>query len=525
LAAALLRSDCYPHAVRRVRLIETHISWVLLTGDWAYKVKKPVDLGFVDFSTLKLRQHYCEEELQLNRRLAPAIYDSVVAIRGTPDAPRIGAAGPVLEYAVRMRQFPQNALAERMLRRRAFGAQQIDHLARTVAEFHARAPAATPATRLGTPAAIYAAAMQNFSQLRTGLAGTVASGQLHALSRWTRTEHAATSPLFALRRRRGHVRECHGDLHLGNIAVIDGRPTPFDCIEFNAALRWIDVLSEVAFLLMDLEDHGRADLAARFLNRYLEETGDYEGIAVLRYYLVYRALVRAKVGVLRGRQPGASTAERKRLAWRTGDYLALAHGYTIARPVALIITHGLSGSGKTTATQSLIERAGAVRIRSDVERKRLFGLAPLARSGSGLGTSIYTAAANAATYERLGELARGVLAAGWPVVVDAAFLKRAERDAFRLLAAEMGVPFVILDFVAPLALLEQRVAARAHDASEADRAVLARQLAFHEPLVADEQPATHTLDASRPVSPRTWRPLLERFRNSRAHTMRRARPR
>jgi hypothetical protein len=319
------------------------------------------------------------------------------------------------------------------------------------------------------------------------------------------------------------VRECHGDLHCGNIAVIDGRPTPFDCIDFNAALRWIDVLSEVAFLLMDLDDHGRGDLAARFLNRYLEETGDYEGMAVLRYYLVYRALVRAKVNVLRAHQPRVAAAERKRLARLAGEYLGLARSYTTRRRVALIITHGLSGSGKTTATQSLIERAGAVRIRSDIERKRLHGLSPLARSDSGVDTGIYSAAANAATYGHLKELARCVLAAGWPVAVDAAFLRRTEREAFRALAAEMGVPFVILDFVAPAELLVARVARRAaagHDASEADRQVIERQIAFHEPLAPDELPAAFTIDTSAPVSARTWRPVLERLRKPRGLTPR-----
>jgi predicted kinase len=317
------------------------------------------------------------------------------------------------------------------------------------------------------------------------------------------------------------VRECHGDLHLGNIAVIEGCPTPFDCIEFNAALRWIDVMSEVAFLLMDLADHGRADLASRFLNAYLEVTGDYGGLEVLRYYQVYRALVRAKVNALRARQAQVSRAEKRRLARLVRDYLDLAAGYTTPRPLALMITHGVSGSGKTSATQSLIECAGVVRIRSDVERKRLHGLAPLARSGSGMGRGIYTPEANVATYAHLERLARQILASGMPVVVDAAFLKRAEREAFRALAIDMGVPFVILGFTAPAELLAARVAARAasgRDASEAGVSVIARQLATREPLAPEELSATFTLDTSRPVTPRTWRRLLARLRSSRTHS-------
>ena len=515
LLAALLHPGCYPHAVGRVRLIETHISWVLLTGNWAYKVKKPVDLGFVDFSTLKLRRRYCEEELRLNRRLAPAIYDSVVEIRGAPAAPRIAGSGPVLEYAVRMREFPQSALADRMAARRALRPQMIDALARTIAEFHRSAPAAGKSQRFGTPAAALAAALQNFKQILPGLAGVSSKNLLRRLRGWTLAEHAARRQAFISRRRGGFVRECHGDLHLGNIAVLGGCPTPFDCIEFNAALRWIDVMSEVAFLLMDLADHGRADLASRFLNAYLEVTGDYRGLEVLRYYLVYRALVRAKVNVLRARQPQVSAMEKKRLGRLVHGYLDLAQDYTMRRPLALMITHGVSGSGKTSATQSLIELAGAVRIRSDVERKRLYGLAPLARSGSGTGRGIYTPAANVATYAHLEQLARQILASGMPVVVDAAFLKRGEREAFRALAADMGVPFVILDFTAPAELLAARVAARAadgRDASEAGVSVIARQLATCEPLAPEEMPATFTLDTGRPVTPRTWRPVLARLR-------------
>ena len=522
-----MRPGCYPHAVKRVRLIETHISWVLLTGKWAYKIKKPVDFGFVDFSTLALRRRYCAEELRLNRRLAPHIYDSVVEIRGAPESPRIAGNGPLLDYAVRMRQFPQQALGDRMLGRRAFTPKMIDALAQCIADFHAGAPIAAARQPVGTPSVVLAAARENFRQVMPGLAHPGQRALLLFLEKWTRSEHAAKRRAIASRRRNGFVRECHGDLHLGNIAVIEGQPVPFDRIEFNASLRWIDVMSEVAFLLMDLADHRRNDLASRFLNGYLETTGDYEGLAILRYYLVYRALVRAKVNVLRARQPHVAPRERTRLNALVRDYVALARRYATSRPTALMITHGVSASGKTTATQSLIECAGAVRIRSDIERKRLFGLAPLARSGSGFNGGIYTPEATVATYARLALLAQRVIEAGWPVVVDAAFLKRAERDAFRALAATLGVPFVIIDCVAPPGLLAARAAARAadgRDPSEADLAVIKRQLTSREPLMAGELSATFTIDTSRKLTPQTWRPLLVRLRAAPAHSLRRPRP-
>ena len=517
LFVALLDPACYPHPVAGVRVLETHISWVLLTGEYAYKIKKPVDLGFLDFSTLELRRHYCEEELRLNRRLAPELYLDLVELRGTPRWPRIGGEGPVLEVAIRMREFPQESLASRALARGAFGAAEVDALAALIARFHAGAPLARASERHGAPEAVLSAALQNFEQMLPRIKAAPEDRALRALRRWTEHEFAARSAAFAARKHQGFVRECHGDLHLGNIVVLDGRPVPFDCIEFNAELRWIDVMNEAAFLAMDLQDRGRGDLGWRFLNRYLEATGDYAGLAVLRFYLVYRALVRAKVHLLRSLQPGLLRAEKARLARASRGYVELAGQLAAPGRAALILAHGLSGCGKTTMTQPLAEALGAVRVRSDLERKRAQGLAPLTSSGSGVGSGLYSAVVNAATYRRLGELAQEALRAGFPVVVDAAGLKRAEREAFRAIAERFGVPFTILDFHAPLDVLRARIAqrlARANDASEADLAVLEHQLAAREPLTPAEMAATFAVDATAPPSYEMWRPLIERLHRS-----------
>ncbi|HSD99621.1 MAG TPA: AAA family ATPase [Burkholderiales bacterium] len=514
LFAALLDPACYPHPVAGVRVLETHISWVLLTGEYAYKIKKPVKLGFLDFSSLELRHRYCEEELRLNRRLAPELYLDLAEIRGTPGAPRIGGDGPVLEYAVRMREFPQASLASRALAGGGFGAAEIDVLAALVARFHASAPQARTETRYGAPDRVLADAVQNFEQMLQLAKAAPDDGALRALRLWTQHEFAARSGDFATRRKQGYVRECHGDLHLGNIVLLEGRPVPFDCIEFNDSLRWIDVMSEVAFLAMDLEDRGRRDLAWRFLNRYLEATGDYAGLAVLPFYLVYRALVRAKVHLMRSRQSGLRRPERARLTRAFEDYLHLAGRLAAPARPALILAHGLSGCGKTTLTQPLVEALGAIRVRSDLERKRAHGVAPLASSGSGVGSGLYSAVINAATYRRLGELAQEALRAGFSVVVDAAFLKRAERDAFRAIAERLDVPFTILDFHAPLEELRARITerlVRADDASEADLAVLERQLRARESLTPAEMAASYAVDTTVPAAHEMWRPLIERL--------------
>jgi aminoglycoside phosphotransferase family enzyme len=337
---------------------------------------------------------------------------------------------------------------------------------------------------------------------------------LDSLREWAEREHAILRDIFDRRKSAGYIRECHGDLHLGNIVMLNGRPVPFDCIEFNPTLRFIDVTSEAAFLAMDLIDRNRADLAWRFLNGYLEITGDYGGVPVLRFYMVYRAMVRAKVHLMRAKEQRLARGEHKRLLGASGDYLRLANRLASSSRRALILAHGLSGSGKTTATQPLIEKLGAIRLRSDLERKRMHGLAALAGSGSGLNDGIYSRRNTVATYHRLAQLAREVLEAGYPVVVDATFLKRTEREVFRALAESMDAPYVILDFHAPFNVLRERVAARharRNDASEADLQVLDRQIATREPLTPLEMEASVVVDGTRPPARQSWRRVLDRI--------------
>jgi uncharacterized protein len=474
LAEALLDPACYPHPADPVEMIETHISWVFLAGDFAYKVKKPVRLPFLDFGTLALRRLYCEEELRLNRRTAPALYLEVVPIAGSPDAPRIGAPGEAIEYAVKMRRFPQDALADRMAKRGALGPKEIDALADAIAEFHAAIPAAPAASAYGDHEQVVGPALANFDEI-VPEAGD--APRLERLRRWTRSESDRLREAFASRRREGFVRECHGDLHLGNIVFLEGRPALFDGIEFGAGLRWIDVMSEAAFLVMDLLEHGLDAAAWRFLNAYLEATGDYAGVRVLRYYIVYRAMVRAKIARLR-----APDGEYR-------HYFALADFVAVSARPALVLMHGLAGSGKTTVAQALLERAGAIRVRSDVERKRLHGLAAEARTHARPYGGIYAPEATRCTYDRLKQVVRDVAGSGHAVIVDAAFLWRAERDAFRALARELGAAFLIVSCRASQAELRRRVERREaamSDASEAGIAVLENQIATQEPLAPDE---------------------------------------
>lgn len=474
----------------KATLVETHISWVLLGEEFAWKIKKPVRLSFLDFGDLAKRQHLCEEELRLNRRLAPSLYLDVVPIRGTPADPSLGAgAGPVIEYALRMKRFADGSLLSERLAAGQLAPAQLDRLAQHLAAFHRLAEPAPASSPYGAPTLIEEAVFR----VLEGLSQHGCASDCAVLQPWLNAKALQLRDVWLQRKAEGRVREGHGDLHLANVVVLGDDVTAFDCIEFDPALRSIDVLSDVAFLVMDLLAHDRSDLAFRFLNTYLDASGDQAGLPVLRYYLVYRALVRGLVGRL-------AVAQGK--APQGPDYLALAKRLTAPDDARLLIMHGVSGSGKSVVAQQLLERAQAIRLRSDVERKRLFGLQALDHSSAHGQGQVYEAEATQRTYARLRELAGCALSAGYRVIVDATFLRAADRDDFHRLANELRVPFTILHCHAPPDTLRERVRqrrARGDDASEADLLVLERQLVVCEPLHAQEQVCAITVDTAVPV--------------------------
>jgi aminoglycoside phosphotransferase family enzyme/predicted kinase len=472
----------------QVRLFETHISWVLVAGAHAWKIKKALRLPYLDFSTLAARRFYCMEELRLNRRLAPDLYVAVVSVTGTSAHPALGGEGAAQEYAVLMRAFGQQAVWDFRLVHGLLGDREVDMLAPWLARFHLEAPRAPPAAAWGAPGAVAAAFGATLDELAQGAGGPDANEDLAALRRWEAGQHAVLASRFARRKTGGMIRECHGDLHCGNILTLDGQVQVFDCIEFSEALRWIDVMDDLAFLHMDLALHGRPELAASLLSGYLETSGDYAGLAVLPYYRVHRALVRAKVMLLRARQ--SDDPDTAAAAGRDGvRYLAFARACARRGPLAILITHGCSGSGKTHFSRLLVKELGAVQLRSDVERKRLAGAGAAGAAGLSAGEAPYGAAATQRTYARLLSLAREIVGAGWPVVVDATFLAAAERARFRALAAELDVPFFIVDLRARRSTMLERLHSRKQDgsdASDADAAVLGQQLRAAEALAQDE---------------------------------------
>ncbi len=489
LIRALLNPSVYDHPTWSICCRETHISWIILTGPYAYKIKKPVDLGFLDFSTLDKRRFYCQEELRLNRRLAPQLYLKVVAITGEPTSPSLGGEGPILEYAVKMRQFRQEDLLAERAACGKLKEEYLRSLAELIARFHQSAAQAGPHDPYGDSDLVHAAAKQNFAQIDLSDLAVLAE-----LKAWTEGEFEKRREDMAERKRQGYIRECHGDLHLGNILLWQGQPLPFDCIEFNPALRWIDLISEIAFTVMDLCARGFKPLGFGFLNDYLSLTGDYAGVRLLRYYLVYRAMVRAKIAHLSWRQyPEPDYLEDFE------RYLKLAWDFSRPRQVFLCITYGFSGSGKSFLSHKLAAQLGALHLRSDVERKRLAGLAASASSKSPLGGGIYRQDFTQRTYQQLLDETCTILSSGYPVIVDATFLTQAWRLKFKDLAQSLKLPFLILNFSAPEEVLRQRILKRIQerrDPSEADLKVLEYQLCHHEPLDSSELALTLTLDTT-----------------------------
>ena len=511
----LQKSELFDHPIAGFELAETHISYVLLAGPYAYKFKKPVDFGFLDFSTLEKRRFYCEEELRLNGRLAPELYLGVETVTGTEDAPRFGGPGTPIEYCVKMRCFPRTAQLDQVLARGELTGDLLEALAKAIAAFHDRAEIASANVPYGNSSEVAKYALANFAQMGSGPAEIDAGNALASLRAWTERQLERHCELISGRKRQGRVRQCHGDLHLTNMVLLEGRIVVFDGIEFNAALSFVDVMSEIAFLLMDLDVRERPDLAWIFLNHYLEETGDYEGLPLLDLYRVYRSLVRAKVAYLEHRSGGAKAAYLARYE----RHLALARRYAEPRPPGLILlTHGVSGTGKTMGSAVLIPRLGALRIRSDVERKRLAGLSAEVKTANTVAAGIYDAAMTDRTYERLLDVARIVSACGIPVIVDATFLARARREAFAALARSLSAPFRILDFRAGEAALRLRIARRAvegRDASEADLAVLEHQRRSQEPLTPHEQSLTLIWDTECPGEAAPIAADLERLTQTR----------
>lgn len=495
--AALMQPEAYPHPVAGVTLVETHISWILLTGEVAYKIKRPVCFPFLDLRSLERRAFFCKEELRLNRRFAPQLYEEVCPVVLVDGVARMGGPGEPLEYAVKMHQFARDDELDNLLAQSRIDAAELDAFGRELAGIHGGLPVGLPPAPWGDPQLVREAIWKNLDECARASAVFDGASAVRSLREQLNHYLQVAAPWMSDRREDGRIRECHGDLHAANIVRLESRLVAFDCLEFEPAFRWIDVADEVAFLLADLDARGYRLHEGAFLAGYLSQSGDYQACRLLPVYKAHRALVRAKVTALGqrsaaagagGATAGATADETRLLAFRA--YLDCAARALSPRSPALILMSGLSGSGKTWLAERVAPLLGAVHLRSDIERRRLAGVEDRARTGSALGEGMYSREFTTRVYAFLRTAVEDILSGGYTAVVDATFSRREDRDAFRKLASRLGASACLIHCHASHEVLRSRIVERerqGRDASEADVNVLEWQKEHWESVGADEQ--------------------------------------
>jgi hypothetical protein len=487
LVKNLLRQNLDTDSSLHAESIETHISNVLLAGEFAYKLKKPVNFGFLDFTQLSDRKYYCEEEIRLNSRLAPSLYLESIPVTGTLQNPSLNGTGPIIDYAVKMRRFDQSGMLNNLRLAGELSEQIIDQLADKIARFHQSIPCTESDEPYAKGDSVLKPMQQNFEQINALISTPGDRQSLATLSDWTQKQFTLLTTDLENRRQQGFIRECHGDMHLGNMLIENRQVIIFDGIEFNKDLRWIDVISELAFVCMDLDASAEYALSSRLLNRYLENTGDYAALRLLRFYQLYRAMVRAKVATLSLNEKGLDNEKKDSLQSQYQTYIQLGLQYIQPPAPRIYLMYGVSGSGKSTVSDELLQRLGAVRIRSDRERKRLF--AENTHDNDKLNSGLYDPDITNKTYLHLLGLSEIIVGAGFTVIVDATFLKQEQRKPFHDMAHKKGVPVTVIQLEATLQNLERRVKIRQQDEnniSDATLDVISQQLAEAEPPEANE---------------------------------------
>lgn len=499
---ALLDPAAYRERTTSVSLLQTHVSFLFLTDTHVYKIKKPVDFGFLNFSTLDRRRFFCEEEVRLNRRLCPEIYLGVVELRESFSGVSFHGSGKVIDYAVLMKRLPGERMLDRLLVEGKVGEEDIRRIARVIGEFHLHAERRAEIDSYGSIEVIRRNWEENFRQVAPFIPGILTGNDLLLLREWVEQFLEEQSILFAQRVSSGHIRDCDGDIHSENICL-DDRVYIFDCIEFNARFRFSDTASDIAFLLMDLEYRGRRDLAEILVEEYLTVTDDHEMLGVLDFYRVYRAFVRGKVEGFRLDDPQVPDRDKEAAAAAARRHFRLARGYLLRRilPPALIAFSGLMGTGKSSLSRALSFQLGLHHISSDVVRKELAGIPAAEHRWDDYNEGLYTAEFTRLTYREMLRRAEACIRAGRGVIVDASFSRREERARFSALASSIGAPFHLFQVVCPEAVLLERLAVRADDpfqASDGRIELLARQRDDFETISTGEENCIQ-VDTSSPI--------------------------
>ena len=494
LIQQMLQPEFYPHSVQApIQLIQTHVSYVLLTGDYAYKVKKAVDFGFLDYSTVANRHHFCQEELRLNQRTAASIYLEVVPI-SSGETFTLGSEEHPVEYAVKMRQFPQSTLLSHMFANGELTEALLRQLAEAIAHFHQIAETNDYIRSFGSLENVRQPFDENYEQTVDFIGGPQTQQQFDETKTYTDTFFATQHSLLQQRVEQDKIRACHGDLHLDNICYWQDQLLVFDCIEFNEPFRFVDVMYDIAYAVRDLIVQGRHDLAAIFLSHYVEQTGDWEGLQILPLYVSRQSYVRAKILSFLLNDPGVSVEAKQEATATAAKHYTLAWSYVQPKQGRLLVMSGLSGSGKSTVARELSRELGAIHLRSDAVRKHLAGI-PLHQSGD---DSLYTAEMNQKTYQRLIALGVRLASHGYTVILDAKFDRQATRQAVLAQAQAQALKLKIVHCTAPMEILRQRIQQRQGDIADATLAVLDKQTL--EPFTEAEIAYQVTIDTTQPLS-------------------------
>ncbi|MBZ0221096.1 MAG: AAA family ATPase [Candidatus Methylomirabilis sp.] len=486
LIEGLLRPEAFPERPSEIELRQTHVSYLLFTPDFVYKIKKPVDFGFLDFTTLEKRRFFCEEEVRLNRRLAPDAYLGVSAISEEDGAFFMGGPGNAIEYAVKMKRLDNGKCLSTLIASDRATQETAAQVARAVASFHAGAGTDARISGFGSIESIRRNTGENFSQTLPFIGRTV-SQRLHDLIRdHTEGFLSFEAPLLESRTRNGFIRDCHGDIHSEHV-FIDNGVQIIDCIEFNERFRYSDVIADAAFLSMDLDFLNRHALSSAFDEAYFHETGDYEGSRLMDFYRCYRAFVRGKVEGFKASEPEVGEAEREASFLRAACHFHLSGLYASGgfKPMLIIIS-GLSGTGKSSLAAQIALHTNFVHLSSDAVRKELAGLSPYERRTEPFGQGIYSEDFTERTYKALISRASDLLGEGRSVILDATFGKRKRLLKAREMAARKRVIVNTVECTARNSTIRERLRGRLAEpgkaVSDADWDIYLRQKALFEQI-------------------------------------------
>jgi aminoglycoside phosphotransferase family enzyme/predicted kinase len=466
LARAMLKPEIYPEPPDKVELMQTQMSFVFIAGDYVYKIKKPVNLGYLDYTTLAQRKFFCDKEVELNRRLCPETYLGVIPVTKSKGKYFLGGSGEAIEYAVKMRYLPQHKMMNVLLQKGQVTTEMLADVAKIIADFHRKAATSAEISYYGSLKAIGINNNENYAQTEKYIGKTVSKEQYTRIKQFNDNFLKENEALFNSRVANGRIRDCHGDLHAAHICFSDSICI-YDCIEFTDRFRYCDVASEVSFLAMDLDHYGFADLSRSFVKAYISYSRDAEILKLLPYYKCYMACVRGKVESFKTDDPYISDAEREKTKSVAIGYFDLAGAYARKKPL-LLITVGLMGTGKSTVARALAKRLGLTVISSDIIRKKLAGVPLTERRFEGFSGGIYTPEFTRNTYDAMFGEAKDILKSGDSVILDASFIRKEERLKATQLADVTGAHFAIIEIVLAENVIKERLDKRVVSGSVSD---------------------------------------------------------